>query len=227
MGVKQTLPVALSGAQFVAMGLWSPPLPVMTIVLTTLIVNLRQVLMGASLRRWLAQLPARKTYSLAFFISGGSWALTMREFTDGRADAAFLLGSGLMLFPFWVGSSVLGNLVGTAIPDPAPAWERSEMIIDPATLATILGMALATYVTRASGLWLMGRLPTSARVEAGLRRLPGAVLISLIAPSALTRSPVEAIATWVTILVAARTRNVLLAMLTGIAVVWALRQLVP
>ncbi len=151
VGVRQTLPVALSGAayglvfgvlarqaglswaetllmsalvnaggsQFVAMGMWSPSVPVITIVLTTLIVNLRHVLMGASLHQWVAQLPAWKTYGLAFFISDESWALTMREFTSGRTDAAFLLGSGLTLFPFWIGSSVIGNLVGAALPDPA------------------------------------------------------------------------------------------------------------
>ncbi len=100
------------------------------------------------------------------------------------------------------------------------------MIIDPITLVAILGMALATYTTRAGGLWLMGRLPASARVEAGLRHIPGAVLIALIAPSALARGPAEAIATLVTMLVAARTRNVLLAMVIGVAVVWGLRKLV-
>lgn len=150
-GVRQTLPVALSGvayglvfgvlarqaglnwietllmsamvnagsSQFVAMGIWASPLPIVTIVLTTFIVNVRHVLMGASLRRWMAQLPPWKTYSLAFFISDESWALTMREFDDGRTDAAFLLGSGLTLFPLWVGPSLIGNLAGTAISNPA------------------------------------------------------------------------------------------------------------
>ena len=50
--------VFAGSAQFVALGLWATPLPVLAIVLTTLVVNLRHVLMGAALRSWLARLPA-------------------------------------------------------------------------------------------------------------------------------------------------------------------------
>lgn len=100
------------------------------------------------------------------------------------------------------------------------------MAVDLATLLTILGMALATYATRAGGLWLMGRLPTSKPVEAGLRHIPGAVLISLIAPSALTQGPAEAIAALATVVIAARTRSVLAAMLVGVATVWVLRRVI-
>lgn len=113
--------VNAGGSQFVALGLWRSPLPIITIILATLIVNLRHILMGASLHQWFVHLPARKMYSLAFFISDESWALTMREYSGNngnRTDAAFLLGSGLTLLPAWVGSTTLGHLLGTAIPNP-------------------------------------------------------------------------------------------------------------
>jgi predicted branched-subunit amino acid permease len=43
----------LAGAsQLVAVELWDAPLPVVTIVATTLVVNLRYVLVSASLRPW-------------------------------------------------------------------------------------------------------------------------------------------------------------------------------
>jgi len=111
--------VSAGGSQFVALGLWRLPLPIPAIVLTTLVVNLRHILMGAALSPWLRRLSKKKIYGLAFFISDESWALTMREFSNGRSDAGFLLGSGLTLFPAWVGSTALGHLLGTAVPDPA------------------------------------------------------------------------------------------------------------
>lgn len=111
--------VNAGGSQFVAMGLWSAPLPIATIIFTTFIVNLRHVLMGAALRPYLSKLPPWKRYSLAFFIADESWALTMSELVSGQSDVAFLLGSGLALMPAWVGSTVVGNVLGGSIPDPA------------------------------------------------------------------------------------------------------------
>jgi uncharacterized membrane protein len=97
------------------------------------------------------------------------------------------------------------------------------MQIEPPVLAIIVGMALVTYATRAGGLWLMGHLRLSARFTAALRHIPGAVLISIIAPIGLGRGPAETLATLATILVAIRTRNLLLAMITGVGLVWILR----
>lgn len=91
------------------------------------------------------------------------------------------------------------------------------------TLLTILGMALMTYTTRAAGLWLMGRIPVSPRIEAGLAHIPGAILTALLAPIALAGGQAEAMAMAVTILIAARTKNILLAMTAGVGLVWLLR----
>ena len=101
------------------------------------------------------------------------------------------------------------------------------MLADPVAVLTILGMAAVTYMTRAGGLWLMGRVPLSPRVEAWLRHVPGAVLAALVAPSIFTAGPAEALAALATTLVAARTRNFLLAIAVGVAAVVLLRRLVP
>lgn len=90
---------------------------------------------------------------------------------------------------------------------------------------TILGMALVTYATRAGGLWLMGHVTPTPRVAAWLRQIPGAVLVAIIAPTALAQGPAETVAAVATAVVAVRTGNLLLAMVTGIVLVWALRLL--
>jgi len=91
------------------------------------------------------------------------------------------------------------------------------------TLITILAMAVVTYTTRAGGLWLMGFVQPSPRVEAWLDTLPGAVLVALIAPEVISGGLAAALAALATLLVALRTKNLLLAMVVGVAVVWALR----
>jgi 4-azaleucine resistance transporter AzlC len=45
-----------------------------------------------------------------------SWALSARP--GGRFDVPFLLGAGLVMYPFWVGSTALGVLAGDLIGDP-------------------------------------------------------------------------------------------------------------
>jgi uncharacterized membrane protein len=99
------------------------------------------------------------------------------------------------------------------------------MGVDTSALLTIVGMALVTYLTRMGGLWLMGRVALTPRLEAGLRAVPGAVIISILAPSALAAGPAELCAGLATVLVMLRTRNLLLALVAGVAMVWALRTL--
>lgn len=99
------------------------------------------------------------------------------------------------------------------------------MSIEPLVGLTILGMALLTYATRAGGLWLMGRVEPTPRVAAWMRHIPGAILVALVAPAVLTGNLADAVAGLATVLVAWRTRNVLLAMVVGIVVVAGLRAL--
>ncbi len=111
--------VYAGSAQLIVLDLWTTPLPVLTIVLTTLIVNLRHLLMGAALRPWFSKLSASQAYGSAFFIVDESWALTMREFMFGGSDGAFLIGSGLTLFAAWLGATVTGYVMGTMVQNPA------------------------------------------------------------------------------------------------------------
>ena len=92
-------------------------------------------------------------------------------------------------------------------------------------LAAILGMALVTSATRLGGLWLLGRIRPSPRLEAWLRQIPGAILVALVAPTALNGGLAEALATLVAILVAARTGGVVPALIAGTGTVWLLRAL--
>ncbi|HLL79643.1 MAG TPA: AzlD domain-containing protein [Ktedonobacteraceae bacterium] len=97
------------------------------------------------------------------------------------------------------------------------------MHAEPLILLTILGMALATYLTRAGGLFLMSFITPSPRVEAWLRQIPGAVLISIIAPTVFLSSLAQTLAALITLLAAIYTKNLLVAIIAGVAAVSLLR----
>ncbi len=111
--------VFAGSSQFVALRLWTIPLPVTTIIIMTLIVNLRLLLMGAALRPWLARIPPLAAYGSVFFMADENWALTMAQFARGGRNGAFLLGSGLTLFAAWLGATLAGGILGNVIGDPA------------------------------------------------------------------------------------------------------------
>jgi uncharacterized membrane protein len=97
------------------------------------------------------------------------------------------------------------------------------MANNPLALLTILGMAAMAYATRAGGFWLMGRVTPTPRVEAWLRALPGAVLISIVAPLVLNGGLVEKLGALVTVLATALFHNILLAVCLGVGIVCLLR----
>jgi 4-azaleucine resistance transporter AzlC len=158
--------VYAGASQFVALSLWTAiPFPVITIILTTFIVNMRHMLMGASLRPWFAKLSPWKVYATVFFMVDESWALTMSDFAKGGRDAGFLLGSGSILYLAWVSSSVIGRTVGAWIQNPAQ-WGL-DFAITAVFTALLVGMwkgksnllpwIVAGIVAVAAAHWLPGK----------------------------------------------------------------------
>lgn len=88
---------------------------------------------------------------------------------------------------------------------------------------TILGMGLITYLTRVGGLILMRRATFSPRVQSWLNHLPGALLVSIVAPVVFAHGMAEVAATLLTVVVASRTGNLLLAIGAGVTAIWLFR----
>ncbi len=101
------------------------------------------------------------------------------------------------------------------------------MSVDPQALLALALMALTTYATRAGGLWFASRLTLSDRVEAWLGYIPGAILVSLVAPTVLTGGLAETLAALIVVLVALRIGSLPVAMVTGVGAVLVLRALLP
>lgn len=112
--------IVFAGAsQMLAVELWQDPIPLATLAMATIIINLRYLMMTAALAPWLAPVGSMRAYGSLFFTADENWALAMAEMRQGGRDAAFLLGGGLTLYGVWLLTTVLGNLSGAAIPDPA------------------------------------------------------------------------------------------------------------
>lgn len=111
--------VHAGSAQFMVLELWRAPLPVVSIVVTTFLVNLRHILFGVALRPWFDGLTALQRYGSAFWLADENWAMAMKEFDAGNRDAAVMMGSGLILTAGWLGGTLIGHLLGAIVPNPA------------------------------------------------------------------------------------------------------------
>jgi 4-azaleucine resistance transporter AzlC len=157
--------VFAGAAQFVVLDMWRDPLPVGALVLTTLIVNLRHLLMGAALSPWFRLLRPLKAYGSVFLMADENWALTMEEFSKGRTNAAFLVGSGLLIWLAWVAATGIGAGLGGYIGDPA-RWGL-DFAFTAAFLALLAGLwrgkgdlppwLVAAAVAVAAQHWLPGK----------------------------------------------------------------------
>lgn len=122
--VEATLMSALvyaGSSQLVAVEAWERPLTlsvVLTLALLTVTVNLRYLLMGASLRPWLGPLPAWQSYSALVFIVDANWLIASRYRQQGGSDVSVFLGAGVALWFVWVGGTIPGYLLGALVSDP-------------------------------------------------------------------------------------------------------------
>jgi predicted branched-subunit amino acid permease len=82
--------VFAGASQFVALDMWdTTALPVASIIISVMIVNLRLMLMSATIRPVIAHLPRWRRILAIALISDEQWALAMTEASKGRGSAAY------------------------------------------------------------------------------------------------------------------------------------------
>jgi 4-azaleucine resistance transporter AzlC len=105
-------------AQFAALELWAPHVPVLTLIATVFAINARHLLMGATLYPWLRSLTPAKRYGIMMVASDANWAMSVQAFSRGKAGLGLLFGGGLALWLFWIAGTLAGLYFGNAIQDP-------------------------------------------------------------------------------------------------------------
>lgn len=117
--IGMSLLVFAGASQLTAAGLFASGANPFSIILTTLIVNLRGLLLTASLAPGLRHLPALQRAGLAFQVTDETYAVTVQRISTRQSGPALLFGSNISLYLIWQLSTIVGLLLGGAIPDPA------------------------------------------------------------------------------------------------------------
>jgi len=112
-----SLIVHAGSAQFTALAMWQTA-DAVPIILTTLVINLRHILMGASVAPYLRGLSPLWRAFLALWMSDESYALAIAEYEQGRGNHHHFLGTNVGIYLAWPTSGLLGALLGAAIPEP-------------------------------------------------------------------------------------------------------------
>lgn len=109
--------VFAGGSQFVAMDLWTHPASWTALGLAALLVNLRHVLMGASLERSLGLFRPWQKLPTLLIMADENWALAEARARTTVLTPAYYLGLALPFYLGWVASSLAGALFGALIGD--------------------------------------------------------------------------------------------------------------
>jgi 4-azaleucine resistance transporter AzlC len=166
--------VFAGAAQFTAVGMWSQANGLL-IVLTTFIINLRHLLMGASLAPHLRKERAGWKAVLAFGMVDETYALAISRYLRGDGSRCYFLGANSALYAAWVLSGLAGGWLGSGVPDPA-RWGIG--LVFPLTflglLVPLVGDRPTLLVAVASGAaavaaapWLAGHANTLLAVLVG------------------------------------------------------------
>lgn len=87
------------------------------------------------------------------------------------------------------------------------------------SFVTILGMCIATYITRASGFFIASRFNMTPRFKAALSGVPVAIIVSIILPEVLKGGLPEYLASAVVLILALRKHGLLICLGAGIAAI--------
>ncbi len=120
-GAEVTLMSALvfaGGSQFVAMDIWTHPASWAALAFSALLVNIRHVLMSASLGAKLQGFSGPAKYASMLLLADEIWAMAEMRTKEGRLTPAWFAGLAVPFYCVWVITSLAGALLGAFLGDP-------------------------------------------------------------------------------------------------------------
>ncbi|BCJ91401.1 branched-chain amino acid ABC transporter permease [Terrihabitans soli] len=148
--------VFAGGSQFVAVDLWSFPAPWLALGFAALLVNLRYVLMSASIARKLKSFPIAGRALFIFFLADETWAMTEKRAAETPLTLWFLLGLVPVFYLNWVVFTIVGAVVGSAFQNP------ERLGFDFAFTAIFIGLALGFWQGPRTGFFIAASAAASA-----------------------------------------------------------------
>ncbi len=109
--------VYAGSSQLIALSLFETNAPGITIILTTFIVNLRHLLMSASIAPYLKGWRRKEMAAFAFHLTDETFALYSTRFPNGVPPKATVYGINITVQVAWVSGTWLGMTLGQMIGD--------------------------------------------------------------------------------------------------------------
>ena len=110
--------VFAGGSQFVAMDIWTHPASWTAIGFAALLVNIRHVLMGASLGRKMQAFSPMQKYLGVLVMADENWAMAEARASRKALSPAFYAGLAAPFYLNWIVSGLVGALLGAFLGDP-------------------------------------------------------------------------------------------------------------
>lgn len=136
--------VFAGSSQFAAVAMLSTGTGTLQIVAAVLLLNLRHLLMGASLAPYLKEIRPWKLAVLAHGLNDESYALTISRFQRQGGSAPYFLSVGFATFIGWFGSTAVSAFAGNIIGDPR------QYGLDFAFLGVFIGLLIPQLTDTAS-----------------------------------------------------------------------------
>lgn len=155
--------VFAGGAQLAAIELWTNPVPIAALVMSTFLINARYILMSASLAPKVAHLPFAAKLLGFHVLADENWALAERRAAQRRITGAYFFGMGAVFWVNWVLCSWAGTVLGPLLGDPR------RFGADFAFTAIFIGLVAGFVTTRQAGIVVIASAlaATSAYVVVG------------------------------------------------------------
>src|SRR3982751_549493 len=103
--------VFAGGSQFVAMDIWTHPASWTALGFAALLVNIRHVLMGASLGRKMQAFSAFRKYFSVLVMADENWAMAEARAQKTALTPAYYAGLAVLFYCNWVICSLVGALL--------------------------------------------------------------------------------------------------------------------
>jgi 4-azaleucine resistance transporter AzlC len=116
--LAMNLSIFAGSAQFVMVEMWAPPLPIVEITLAVLAINLRYLLIGASLQPIFLGKSLLHKVLVMHLVADENWAITMAEHRKGTATTPFLFGGGVCILLAWCVGTLTGHGLGAVVKNP-------------------------------------------------------------------------------------------------------------
>jgi 4-azaleucine resistance transporter AzlC len=150
--------VFAGGAQFAAVEIWRYPVPVALLAFSTLLINARHILMGASLTPKTG-LFARWQRVLAYYVlADENWAMCERRARERPLRPAYMLAMGGFFWVNWVVWATVGAVAGSFLGDP------KRLGADFAFTALFIGLVAGFWKGRATAVTVGASAAASALV---------------------------------------------------------------